>query len=199
MYMVLLSPDKMKRLILFVLNFLIILFLIFSCSPKTRYQVLSFFFDGVPNPEQPSKKQSNRLAADSLNNKSRKLTLRQHQTPEQTMHPPFADRDCGACHDMRGGNSLIAPMPDLCYECHDDFRQEMPKLHGLVEAGACTTCHHPHVSKNKMLLTRSGQEMCLHCHDTRDVQKNEVHEEVEAMACTECHDAHGGEEPPFLK
>ncbi len=199
MFMDLLKQNKLNRLTIFTFVLVVMLFLIMGCSPKTRYQVLSFFFDGVPNPEQKAAT-AQKTTADTLQSKqNRRLSLRRPQEPQQFFHPPFADRDCGACHDMGGGNRLNAPVPDLCFECHDDFRQELEVLHGPVAAGACTACHHPHVSKNEKLLARAGQELCLYCHDIRDVRKNDAHEDLGTTLCTECHDAHGGDEIPFLK
>ena len=192
----LLNSNNLKQLGALVL--LILLFV--SCTPQTRYRVLSFFFDGVPPPGQNKEVKKQVQKTDSLKlAQSKKTNKNNRQEIQQFFHPPFADRECATCHDMSGGNRLTTPLPDLCFECHDDFRQEIAKLHGPVESGACTTCHHPHVSKNQYLLVRTGQKLCLYCHDIRDVKKNEVHEDIEDTPCTECHYAHGGDEVPFLK
>ncbi len=200
MSMDLLNKNRLRRWSLFAFCALIAGSIIFNCSPKTRYQVLSFFFDGVPNPEEQARLAAQHQASDSLNQgRNRQLSLQRKKEPPPVFHPPFADRDCEACHNIRGGNRLNSPVPELCFECHDDFRQEYAALHGPVAAGACTECHHPHVAKIKKLLKRKGQALCLYCHDKKDVFKNDAHEDLGDMACTECHNAHGGDEPPFLE
>ncbi|NOX90396.1 MAG: hypothetical protein GXO77_15405 [Calditrichaeota bacterium] len=193
----LLNPGNIKRFGLYLLCAILVVSLI-NCTPQVRYRILSVFFDGVPNPEQ-TKKKSNQLSLDSLQtNKANRLTLQKKNEPEAVLHPPFADRDCAVCHNMGIGSSLSERQPELCFECHDDFRSEYTQLHGPVALGKCTTCHHPHLSKNKYLLKRAGQQLCLYCHQKSDVLKNEVHEDLGDTACTECHNAHGGDEASFL-
>ena len=187
-----LSRKSAVRVLLSV--FLIILY---SCSSGTGRKVLTFFFDGVPQPDS-----SKRTQKDSLLVKADKpLQAQQRQSrflQENFFHPPYKDKECDDCHDMDTGFKLIDKLPELCFNCHDDFREELKVLHGPVAMGACTECHHPHLAKNKMLLKRTGQDLCLYCHDKADVLKNDAHEDLGDDNCTDCHNAHGGEEEYFL-
>ena len=86
-------------------------------------------------------------------------------------HEAYGSKTCQNCHDNTVGNDLLEPQPALCYNCHDDFTEEFTFLHGPVSSGYCTECHHPHLSKNQMLLKKTGQELCLNCHEESDVLK----------------------------
>lgn len=169
------------------------LFVFLSCSPTTRFRTLSFFFDGVPDPNRVVFVDT--VAVDTTAN-----PLEFNRPKEQFFfHPPYQERNCGLCHDLRASQRLVESQLELCYQCHDDFAKSFKVLHGPVEAGFCTACHNPHRTKIKKLLKREGQELCLYCHSLQDVKKNEVHEEIDDVDCTECHNPHGGEDRTFLQ
>lgn len=176
----------------------VFLTILFSCSTGTSHKVLTFFFDGVPQPDTSKQIQKDSLAVQSAQPaQAKKRQSRFLQ--ENFFHPPYKDKECGDCHDTEAGFKLIDPLPELCFNCHDDFREELQVVHGPVASGACTECHHPHLAKNKMLLKRTGQELCLYCHDKADVLKNDAHEDLGDENCTDCHNAHGGEDEYFLE
>jgi len=89
---------------------------------------------------------------------------------------------------------MIEDEPALCYNCHEDFSLSLPYLHGPVSGGFCTECHSPHMSENKMLLVRKGQQLCLYCHDTASLKEAGNHENLGEMDCAECHKPHGGDD-----
>ncbi len=160
-----------------------------------RYQVLSVLFDGVPNPEKKL------MTRDSLTLAGNKVTVptRLNRTKSELFfHSPYQDNSCNDCHQSAISNALQEKLPDLCYECHDDFKEEYSYLHGPVASGACLTCHHPHLAKNESLLVRTGREMCLYCHQPRDVARVEDHEGEEQTICIDCHNPHGGDDNFFL-
>ena len=69
-------------LLVFIVGAFVSITLIGCADPQKRYEVLSFFFDGVPDPTAP-KKQSSRLGG------SGRRTV---------VHKPFADNLCNSCH-----------------------------------------------------------------------------------------------------
>ncbi len=173
-----------------ILLFLAVAF-IFSCSPKSDYKTLSFFFDGVPDPD----KQDSIAQADSIRLAERQeLTFTKVVKTEFVLHPPYQEKECENCHDKGQMGKLLEPLPGLCYQCHESFGDQYKVVHGPVDAGFCIKCHSPHMSKNDFMLLRTGQDLCLDCHMAKDVFKNEVHADIEDANCTECHNPHGGDD-----
>ncbi len=158
--------------------------------------MLSIFFDGVPN----------RYIIDSIAGADslRLVAIANNRIPDVqqkidiVFHPPYLDKECENCHDKNVMGKLIEPMPAVCYQCHEDFKDLYPVLHGPVDGGFCTECHDPHKSKNDHLLKRTGQELCYYCHNSKDVLKNDVHEDIEDADCIECHNPHGGDDRYIL-
>ncbi|TAL68781.1 MAG: hypothetical protein EPN82_08895 [Bacteroidetes bacterium] len=169
-------------------------FFITSCSVEKNYKTLSYFFDGVPDPNaKPVQTDTNNLAM-------KEMDLKQYVKSEKTYtHPPYGDKACENCHDANAANHLNSNQPGLCYQCHDDFGKNFKYVHGPAASGYCTQCHEPHQGKYQKLLIRNGQNLCYYCHDKKDVMKNEVHSEIEDTKCWECHNPHGSNERFFLK
>jgi predicted CXXCH cytochrome family protein len=94
---------------------------------------------------------------------------------------------------------LIKNLPELCYQCHEDFSTRFKVLHGPVAGGQCSVCHSPHMSLNADLLVRTGQSQCLHCHESGEIFKTAVHQDNKETNCTECHNPHGGEDRNILR
>lgn len=164
---------------------------VIGCSPKSNYNTLSKFFDGVPNPYiADSIRIADSLAlAQQLDNQY----LGQVE-PEYNYHPPYLGKECASCHDQKQMGKLSQPMPGLCYTCHEDYNNQYKVLHGPVDAGFCTECHNPHMQINEKLLIRTGQDLCLSCHSAKAVFKNEVHLDIDDADCTDCHNPHGGDD-----
>jgi predicted CXXCH cytochrome family protein len=168
-----------------------VLYLTTSCSPSESGEILSIFFDGVPENVDESEVTDTTLIAE---NPQEKTNLLKKPKNKINFHPPYQSKDCDDCHESSFGNELIEQPPELCYTCHDDFQTEFAVLHGPVASGYCTQCHNPHFSKNPSLLIKKGQDICLSCHEKKDVLKNDVHLEIEDTNCTDCHNPHGGED-----
>lgn len=162
-----------------------------SCSASGSDEVLSIFFDGVPEKVDESEKVDTTLIAEDTQEKTNLLKKSKKQL---FFHSPYQSKDCDSCHESDFGNELIEQPPELCYTCHDDFQTEYVVVHGPVAAGYCTQCHNPHFSKNPNLLVKKGQEVCLSCHTKKNVLQNEIHIEIEDSSCTDCHNPHGGED-----
>jgi predicted CXXCH cytochrome family protein len=179
---------------LFNFAVLTILILFGACSSTSRHKILSIFFDGVRNPENHETAILDSLKSDSTLAASIPRRIQSSQ-PEYVFHPPYREKSCDDCHDLAGASRLLEPEPQLCYGCHDDFKEQYAFLHGPVASGNCTACHNPHMTKNEKLLKRTGQQLCLYCHEIRDVLKNEEHEDLaETDVCTDCHNPHGGDD-----
>jgi predicted CXXCH cytochrome family protein len=174
---------------------LIVIFLsvIVSCSPRLSKSVLTFFFDGVPVSD-------TLVLSDSINNEIDDLSTEEFRVSpfavnvEMIVHYPYMEKECLSCHDEDSKSEIVMKQPDLCYMCHDDYSNIYSTVHGPVSGGYCTSCHNPHMSKEKKLLIRTGQQMCLYCHDSKDVFKNEIHEDIADTECTLCHNPHGGDD-----
>lgn len=167
--------------------------LLVRCSPEKQFRILSYFFDGVPDPNQKTENTistSTDTLAIALANKNAE--------PEFLVHAPYAENKCESCHEKGFSNSLILPIPELCFSCHEDFNDEYKTLHGPVATGYCTACHNPHMSKSENLLERTNQELCLHCHQSEQIFKGKMHLKIENKNCTDCHGAHGGENKAML-
>ncbi|MCL5991340.1 MAG: cytochrome c3 family protein [Bacteroidetes bacterium] len=187
------NKNKINKVIILLILFVLFNFLLTSCSAEKNYETLTFFFDGVPDPNaKPSLTDSNKT--------TKEQNLKQYVKSEEIFtHPPYGDRACENCHDAKSANRLNASEPGLCYQCHDDFSKNLRYVHGPIASGYCTQCHEPHQGKYKNLLIRDGQKLCYYCHEKNDVLENENHTGIEDTKCWDCHDPHGSNEKHFLK
>lgn len=110
-----------------------------------------------------------------------------------TTHPPFESRDCSQCHEETGDHKLLAPQPDLCLNCHQDFSPQMSKavVHGAVKEG-CTKCHGPHVGYGKNLQIKNGVSVCLTCHNGKGFTGSLKHKPA-FENCENCHQPHSAD------
>jgi predicted CXXCH cytochrome family protein len=178
---------------IWIVLILIINSFLFSCSPRASRNILTFFFDGVPPIDT--------IPSDTSVKKTVEISTAEEfsATPfaldaDYIIHYPYKEKECLSCHDENSKSEIIMPQPQLCYTCHDDFSTIYKKVHGPVAGGYCTSCHNPHLSKEKKLLIRTGQQLCLYCHDSNAVLANEVHKDISDSDCTMCHNPHGGED-----
>ena len=159
-----------------------------GCEATTRYRTLSFFFDGVPNPEE--------VKAAKLQGSGAKDIPRRTAGPSSWGHGPYAAKQCDGCH-MRATNALVAPIDELCFRCHE-FRLDKQWVHGPLASGGCRVCHEPHSSPYRFLLVSESEKFCFLCHDEKAVAANEAHEGG-SVKCTACHDAHMSDNRFLLK
>lgn len=167
-----------------LLTISIIAGLLCGCEATTRYNVLSFFFDGVPNPE----KERAELQTGAKKGAAKAM--------KRFLHSPYAARMCNGCH-LPPTNVLAAPIEELCYRCHK-FTMDKKFIHGPLVSGGCRVCHDPHESAYPFLLVSDSEHFCLRCHDANAVAANKAHEGVTAT-CTSCHDAHMSDKEYLLK
>jgi len=184
---------KKINIVIFLFATTLLTIVIARCTPEKKFHVLSFFFDGVPDPNKKTVVDSSSTVSTAYN------TVPVAIVSEASAHPPFEEHKCTSCHAGEFSNALIKPQPYLCYTCHVDFNSKYQLLHGPASSGYCTYCHDPHGSDHKKLLRITGQDLCFQCHEPKQVLKNKKHENIGKENCTECHNPHGGENRSFLK
>jgi len=185
-----------KRPVVLCLVTLIAWVLSISCSQPTRYQVLSFFFDGVPDPLR-ARETGGALGGDQSGPAGESGTTAQPK--RYYAHTPYRENRCGGCHDSTSGQLIRALSEGLCLTCHSKLTAEARFVHGPVAVEDCTACHHFHTAPfpNQLLLDPTAT--CLNCHDREDLSEGDHHVALDRRTCVECHDPHGGSDRFFLK
>jgi predicted CXXCH cytochrome family protein len=186
---------EIKRIYIIVLLLLLSGFVINSCVTSSNYKILSFFFDGVPNPDSTQISKNDSLKIVDTNS----IRLATNSPKKGSVHPPYAERNCGICHDLSKQYKLVSTMPDLCYTCHEDFSDGNKIVHGPVASGNCTECHDAHSSPNEKMLLDKSQKLCFNCHVKDDIMNNAVHSDIDSTLCWTCHEPHSSVDKLFLK
>lgn len=182
-----------------VASILVVACLSLACSEGSRYRVLTFFFDGVPEPGQVP---TPGYAVSGTAGGGGGEQAGEDQAPIVVLrvsHPPYRDNRCGACHDSRSGRIPIGPAEGLCLGCHPSVPGAVKFVHGPVATRDCLFCHHPHASAHAALLLTDSTSTCLRCHDQDDLGEGPHHADLTEQTCVECHGAHGGDDRFFLK
>ncbi|MCD4736823.1 MAG: hypothetical protein K8R53_12325 [Bacteroidales bacterium] len=171
--------------------------LLAACSVQKNYPTLSFFFDGVPNPEIAKQAAiADSLKAAAAANLS--VNQKKRAAPGFLFHQPYVEKKCSDCHNQGRMGTLNLPMPELCYQCHTNFGTYYLYEHGPAAGGFCSQCHHPHKSKKKKLLLQTGNELCFNCHDATQLFAGEFHDPDEKSNCLDCHNPHGSKNHSLL-
>lgn len=159
-----------------------------GCSVEKNYKTLSFFFDGVPDPNAPAGRPGSQQAGE--------IDIK--QSPTYSIHRPFKDDACAECHGSR--LRLSRDDSTVCLKCHAVKTTEHAKMHGPVAAGACLWCHTSHESAYPSLLKDQDRRVCLQCHEPGLLNSSRTPAHADAArGCLECHFGHGGERPLFLR
>jgi predicted CXXCH cytochrome family protein len=121
-------------------------------------------------------------------------------------HPPFADKQCEACHAAPKDGKVVLTQADaksVCVTCHSEKAKqiESAKMQHPGAMGDCTDCHSPHASKKPGLPKTDGVSTCLACHaDLAELEKKPVHHQPAfAEGCGTCHEPHGGDNQKLLR
>ncbi len=116
------------------------------------------------------------------------------------VHGVVSTGDCAVCHESDQGAHTF-PLRrrgnDGCTFCHpvEGIRAHQ---HAAIEEEGCITCHQPHVSDTKFLLTAgSVRDVCLKCHVVDQGQT--MHGPFADGQCTACHEPHESNYADLLK
>lgn len=172
--------------------------LICACSETSRHRVLSFLFDGVPEPGARGAPAGGAPEAVGSQNPEAEQA-RKRPRPTVYVHAPYRDNRCRACHDPGAGLLYKTAEAGLCAPCHGDVPGPAPFVHGPVAVDACLTCHHYHSSPYPKLLLDAPQDLCFGCHERADLTTGAHHATIGDAACTACHDPHGGQNQYLLR
>ena len=121
-------------------------------------------------------------------------------------HEPI--KECRSCHTDTlpddPGNSLKAPVPQLCKTCHTAFSDLAGRVHGPVATGQCLICHEPHQAATHSLLRKLPPDLCRQCHEAANLAQVKNHRNPAFADCRVCHEAHTGTgrmllKPEFIK
>lgn len=170
----------------------LLLYVSSACSSK---ETLNFFFDGVQDSDSTRENNNLTIKTDSVKNKN----VNKLKNPIAFIHPPYKEKLCDNCHNSNFSNKLVNEIPELCYQCHIDFRNEYTNLHYPVDSGECTVCHHPHQAKYSNLLLKPIGELCEECHDVDELIKGDLHEGISKDDCMDCHNPHGSNDSALMK
>lgn len=167
-------------------GYAILVSLALSCSARNNYKTLSFFFDGVPNPDAPVKT----VGVGGIGAAGQTVAIKAYR------HKPYAQGQCDACHVNK--KQLVTLSTDLCIKCHTKTAKEYPSMHVPAAIGQCLWCHEPHESDSPRLLKTTATRLCLQCHDPALLSDSvKEHQSAEAN-CLSCHGGHGGTKPSLL-
>jgi predicted CXXCH cytochrome family protein len=145
----------------------------------------------------------------------------------RSVHPPFDENDCTACHADHGDDGrlvLVAAGNALCESCHETAEPGFLKAHHDVRGAkvVCTSCHDPHRSSEEHLLLPNRHRplafgrcdpchrfdgslhkpvpgLCLGCHAGEQFTRRIAHAPVKRGECLACHDPHASRQPKLLK
>jgi predicted CXXCH cytochrome family protein len=161
-------------------------------TPRERYRVLSFFFDGVPDPDKPIVVATQ--PQEDTNAETKVVTA-----VVMTVHKPYKDQQCGACHHNSAGEIQdFERAYDACVKCHKKELSGHKLMHGPVALAACQWCHAPHESQQPHLLKATPIQVCSQCHDRNLLGTFPIQHTDGVTSCISCHSGHGGDQRYFL-
>ena len=142
---------------------LAVVLLLVGCGTQERYRVLSFFFDGVPDPNAPPASAGEEETGDYVGRPADAKGLTYYR------HKPYDENKCDACHRSTGGQMMeFSALDDsICAGCHPGTTTQYRYMHGPVATGQCRVCHLPHESTVPHLLKSAPAVLCTTCHTAR--------------------------------
>lgn len=153
---------------------------------QRRYEILSFFFDGVPDPSE---------AADASATR-RKLATGQ----TVIIHKPYLDKQCQSCHAESDDVYTRTRVSNTrCVSCHESVTTRYAAMHGPVAGELCLTCHRGHQSSEEYLLRQPSPRLCVDCHERQTLGTNPPEHAQTKNNCLSCHSGHGGTDRRYLK
>lgn len=164
-----------------------------SCSLHTRQKWVTFFFDvPVETPVATDGAHPNDSSTGGSNSTTKIRTVRSVSSAKPTsIHPPYLERQCAACHEPENRMAVSAKVMDECNDCHERYFSDEVG-HVPVARKQCLTCHEPHLSWEPHLLSRNLFKTCMQCHKKPENLSPEFHAGEDVQSCTKCHDPHFG-------
>jgi len=170
-------------------------------TPANRYRTLSFFFDGVPDPNAPpGSARARGEAADEFAPTPGAPVVKAY------IHKPYAQAmedstKCSVCHVGASGGyeNFQAVGSDICLKCHKDKLTQYPVMHGPVVAVECTLCHAAHESTIPGMLNYAPPKICIQCHERDLLSANPPEHLLPDSQCLSCHYGHGGPQHKLLR
>ncbi len=158
-----------------------------GCAVEKNYKLLSFFFDGVPDPSKSRATPSGPLGG----------IADPKSSPTYSAHKPYVQEQCSDCH--AGRLQMSRKDSSICLKCHANQTSQYERMHGPVAAAACLWCHSPHESAFAKLLKGEARLVCGQCHEPERLTITRAPEHADAArSCLECHSGHGGTRPFML-
>lgn len=162
-------------------------------SPQERYRVLSFFFDGVPDPDAPK-------PGKALDEEEEAANAKVVTASVLTIHKPYKERQCDVCHRAANGDiQEFEKAYDGCLKCHEKVPTGRKLMHGPVAREACRFCHEAHESNQPALLRDTPRKVCMQCHDSALLSNFPPQHVDGETSCLSCHYGHGGDARNYLK
>jgi predicted CXXCH cytochrome family protein len=165
-----------------------------ACSAETRHRILSSVFDGVPRPGSsaaPEPTMARLMTPPSAGADS----VIEREIQWASVHGPYAQGDCGACHSGEITEAVVALNDTQCLSCHSSGMHAERWDHAPAALGLCSLCHVAHVSSQPGLQSQPQPELCVSCHADHTLMTSvEAHRDLRNQGCTACHDPHRGSE-----
>ncbi|MDD5458008.1 MAG: cytochrome c3 family protein [Phycisphaerae bacterium] len=193
---------KRPRRLIVGLAVLTVILTTISCDPVEKQKWLTFFFDGVPpiggEPQMPEE------SSLEINSSDEELVRRGTEIRKVLFeHEPA--KDCRTCHGQDSMKNfslnvkLVKPVPELCFQCHEEYSRLSGWVHGPVAVGECLICHNPHRSSAEHLLQEPQPKLCYICHEQQIIESMLVHAAEPNSVCTDCHEAHASPRRGLMK
>lgn len=172
-----------------------------ACSISSRDRFASYFLDlpttatttdavNAPRSGSESATDSRHLPP-SADAPSKDPAWKRFAAVPVSIHPPYLERQCAACHDPAASMRVSESFMNDCRDCHDRYFGEEVG-HIPVQRGQCFACHEPHLAWHPHLLSRSAYRTCMMCHKKPENLSPDMHSRDDVTDCTRCHDPHFG-------
>lgn len=126
-------------------------------------------------------------------------------------HAPAEMKECASCHAWSAEKHAVGVekgIPNVCYDCHAEKQAEIENAaspHPV--ASECITCHSPHGSEQKHIVTSDIYSLCTSCHEDHKVNHPVGRHPLqfyplgngEEISCVSCHNPHGSEHESMLR
>jgi len=198
-----------------ILILAVVMILVNGCRRQTEYEVLSFFFTGVPSPEEEEREKAEQ--------EHQSMGKDEGINPLFSSHSYYVAKKCDECHQVtftqnsrgtaRSGMPTISfggekatdgsrlPLKKICVNCHENRSETFASannlwLHAPVTRSNCLVCHDPHRSRYPDLLKNETDKLCTMCHSEGLIKLTKNHQELKN--CLECHNPHLGKDKFLL-